>query len=182
MSRIGNQPIPIPDKVDVKIDGQHITVKGQKGQLEMTAHPDMQVKIEDGEVRVNRPTDLRHHRSLHGLTRALIANMVTGVSDGFRRTLEIEGVGYQAEMRGSSLNMKLGFSHEIIIDPPENVSFDIPKESRGRVVHIDGIDKQVVGQLAANIRELRPPEPYKGKGVRYLGERIIRKAGKAGKK
>lgn len=183
MSRIGNRPIDLPDKVDVKIDGSHVRVKGPKGELEMNAHPEMIVKMADGQVIVKRPTDEKRHRALHGLTRALIANMVTGVSKGFRRTLEIEGVGYQAQMQGSSLNLKLGFSHEVVVDPPDsNTKFDVPKESRGRVIHIDGIDKQVVGQLAANIRELRPPEPYKGKGVRYQGEHIIRKAGKAGKK
>ena len=183
MSRIGNRPIPIPDKVDVNIDKRNITVKGPKGELDFTPHVDITVKVEDGEILVERPTDQRKHRALHGLTRALVANMVTGVSDGFRRTLLIEGVGYQAELQGKTLNLRLGFSHEVNMDPPDdNTSFEVPKESRGRTIHIDGIDKQVVGQVAANIRGLRPPEPYKGKGVRYEGEHIIRKAGKAGKK
>lgn len=181
MSRIGKQPITIPDKVEVKIDGKTVTVKGPKGELTHEVHRDIDVKLEDGQLLVTRPTDLAHHRALHGLTRALLANNVHGVSEGFRRTLEIEGVGYQAEMRGTSLVMKVGYSHEVVIDPPENVTFDVPKESRGRMVHIDGIDKQVVGQIAANVRGLRPPEPYKGKGVRYQDERIIRKAGKSGK-
>jgi large subunit ribosomal protein L6 len=183
MSRIGNRPVDIPDKVEVKIDGNSITVKGPKGELQMDAHPEMTVTQEDGQIVIKRPTDEKRHRALHGLTRALIGNMVTGVSEGFRRTLEIEGVGFMAQMQGSNLNLKLGFSHDVTIEPPDNnTKFDVPKESRGRMIHIDGIDKQVVGQLAANIRELRPPEPYKGKGVRYQGERIIRKAGKAGKK
>lgn len=183
MSRIGKQPVVIPDKVEAKIDKQHISIKGPKGHLEMHAHPDMSVKLEDNQIIVERPSDLRHHRALHGMTRALVANMVTGVSEGFRISLEIEGVGYQAELvNPTTLNMKLGYSHEVIVNAPENVTFEVPKEQRGRLLHVDGIDKQVVGQIAANIRELRPPEPYKGKGVRYSNEIIIRKAGKAGKK
>jgi large subunit ribosomal protein L6 len=182
MSRIGKMPISLPDKVEFSIDGQHVTVKGPKGQLEMDVHHDMSVAVEDGEVVVTRPSDLKRHKQLHGLTRALLANMVNGVSEGFRRTLVIEGVGYQAEMRGSDLVLKLGFSHEIVMPPPDgNTSFDVPKESRGRTIHVDGIDKQVVGQVAANIRGWRPPEPYKGKGVRYSDEIIRRKAGKAAK-
>jgi large subunit ribosomal protein L6 len=182
MSRIGKKPIDIPAKVEIKQSGLSVSVKGPKGQLEMDHHPDMSVKVEDNQIIVERPTDMRHHRSLHGLTRSLISNMVEGVSEGFVRTLEIEGVGYQAELQGKNLNMKLGFSHPVVVEPPEGIEFEVPKEDRGRVIHIRGIDKQVVGQIAANIRELRPPEPYKGKGVRYRGERIIRKAGKAGKK
>lgn len=182
MSRIGKQPITLPDKVDVNIDKQTVTVKGPKGELVHQVHPVISVERDNGSVVVKRPTDHRDHRALHGMTRALLQNMVTGVSEGFRITLMIEGVGYQAEIRGSDLVMKVGLSHEVVINPPENVSFDVPKESRGRTLHIDGIDKQVVGQLAANIRELRPPEPYKGKGVRYADEIVQRKAGKAGKK
>lgn len=182
MSRIGKKPVAIPAKVEIKIEGQEVTVKGPKGELKHTVHPDMAVEIADGQLNVVRPTDERQHRALHGLTRALVANMVTGVSDGFRRTLEIEGVGYQADLRGQDLVLKLGFSHEVVVNPPdENTKFDVPKESRGRVIHIDGIDKQVVGQIAANIRGWRPPEPYKGKGVRYSDEVVRRKAGKAGK-
>ncbi|GAB1422446.1 50S ribosomal protein L6 [Anaerolineales bacterium] len=181
MSRIGKKPIPLPSKVEVKIDKNTVNVKGPKGQLEMDAHPDMTLSMEDGTLFIERPSDLRHHKALHGLTRALIANMVTGVSEGFRRTLYIDGVGYQANLQGENLELKLGFSHPVVIEPPENVSFDVPKESRGRVIHIDGIDKQVVGQIAANIRGWRPPEPYKGKGVRYSDETILRKAGKSGK-
>ncbi|MEO1665739.1 MAG: 50S ribosomal protein L6 [Chloroflexota bacterium] len=184
MSRIGNQPVAIPDKVKVDVKGSQVTVNGPKGKLEMNAHYDMAVEVEDGNIVVKRPTDQKQHKALHGLTRALIANMVTGVSEGFRITLEIEGVGYQAQLQGNNLNMKLGFSHEVIVEPPagSEIKFDVPKESRGRVIHIDGIDKQTVGQVAANIRSLRPPEPYKGKGIRYQGEQITRKAGKAGKK
>ena len=181
MSRIGKMPISLPDKVEVTINKNNIKVKGPKGQLERDVHPDMSIKVEDGVMTVERPSDLRHHRALHGLTRALVANMVTGVSEGFRRTLWIEGVGYQAELKGSNLSLKLGHSHDIVVEPPQDVSFDVPQDQRGRLVHVDGIDKQVVGQVAADIRGWRPPEPYKGKGVRYIDEVIIRKAGKAAK-
>lgn len=181
MSRIGRMPITLPDKVEVKINKQEVTVKGPKGTLSHTIHPDIAVALEDGQINVTRPTDQQKHRALHGLTRALLANMVTGVSEGFRRSLMIEGVGYQAEMRGNDLVMKVGLSHEVVFEPPADVSFDVPKDQRGRLVHIDGIDKQVVGQIAANVRGTRPPEPYKGKGVRYIDEVIRRKAGKAGK-
>lgn len=182
MSRIGRKPVDLPAKVEVQINGSEVTVKGPKGELTATMHPDMVIKQEDSQIIVERPSDLQRHRALHGLTRALLQNMVTGVSEGFRRTLQIEGVGYQAGMKGKSLELKVGLSHEVIIEPPDNVSFDVPKESRGRTIHIDGIDKQVVGQLAANIRGWRPPEPYKGKGIRYADEYVRRKAGKAGKK
>ena len=181
MSRIGKMPISLPDKVEVTINKNNIKVKGPKGQLERDVHPDMNIKVEDGVMTVERPSDLRHHRALHGLTRALVANMVTGVSEGFRRTLWIEGVGYQAELKGKNLSLKLGHSHDIVVEPPQDVSFDVPQDQRGRLVHVDGIDKQVVGQVAADIRGWRPPEPYKGKGVRYIDEVIIRKAGKAAK-
>lgn len=182
MSRIGKKPIPVPAKVQVEVKKNEVTVKGPKGELTETFSPDMSVKVEDGNIIIERPTDLQHHRALHGLTRALLANMVTGVSEGFQKTLLITGVGYQAQMQGKNLSLRLGHSHDVIIEPPENVSFDVPKESRGQTVIVDGIDKQVVGQIAANIRGWRPPEPYKGKGVRYSDETIIRKAGKAGKK
>jgi large subunit ribosomal protein L6 len=147
----------------------------------MPIHANMKVTVEDGTVVVARPDDERENRALHGLTRALIANMVTGVSQGYSRTLVIEGVGYQAELRGKDLVMKLGYSHEIVVNPPQDISFEVPKEQRGRVVTIMGIDKQVVGQVAANVRKLRPPEPYLGKGVRYDDEVIRRKAGKTAK-
>ena len=182
MSRIGRKPIPIPDKVTITIDKLDVTIKGPKGELSRRIHPDMTVEIEDNEVVVKRPTDEPRHRALHGLTRALLANMVTGVSEGFRRTLTIEGVGYQALLQGQNLELRVGTSHPVIIEPPEDVSFDVPKESRGRIIHVDGIDNEVIGQLAANIRNWRPPEPYKGKGIRYEGEYVQRKAGKAGKK
>lgn len=179
MSRIGKKPIIIPPKVTVTIDGQAVSVKGPKGELTLSVHPEITIKQQDGSVVIERPSDQPRHRALHGLTRALVANMVTGVSQGFRKTLVIEGVGYSSDMRGRDLVMKLGYSHEIVVNPPPGITFSI--EDRGRVINIDGIDKQVVGQVAANIRELRPPEPYKGKGVRYSDETIRRKAGKAGK-
>lgn len=182
MSRIGRKPVAIPDKVEIKIDGQLVTVKGPKGQLSHTVHPDISVAMEDGQVVATRPSDIGRHRALHGLTRALIANMVTGVSEGFRRSLQIEGVGYQADMRGKDLVLKVGYSHEVVVNPPDaDTVFTVPSESRGRVIHVDGIDKQVVGQIAANIRGWRPPEPYKGKGIRYSDEVVRRKAGKAAK-
>jgi len=181
MSRIGKQPVTIPDKVSVKIQKNAVTVKGPKGELTETFNPDITIKEEDGAIVIERPSDLRHHRALHGLTRALLANMVTGVSEGFRKTLKIEGVGYQASVQGKNLQLRLGHSHEVVVEPPENITFDVPKDSRGTIIHVDGIDKQVVGQTAANIRGWRPPEPYKGKGVRYIDEHVRRKAGKAGK-
>ncbi len=183
MSRVGKKPITIPDKVDLTIDKEtnRVTVKGPKGTLTHDVHPDIIVeRDENGQIVVTRPSDQREHRALHGLTRALVANMVTGVSEGFRRTLIIEGVGYTADLRGKDLVLKLGYSHEIVVNPPENISFELPKERRGSL-NVDGIDKQVVGQVAADIRKLRPPEPYKGKGIRYSDEVIRRKAGKAGK-
>jgi large subunit ribosomal protein L6 len=181
MSRVGKKLIPIPAKVEIKIDGQTVTVKGPKGTLSHDVHPRIQVKTENGEVTVTRGTDERQDRALHGLTRALIANMVTGVSEGYRRTLIIEGVGYQADLRGQDAVFKLGYSHEIVMTPPDGIAFEVPKGQRPSIVHVDGIDKQLVGQVAANIRELRPPEPYLGKGIRYSDEVIRRKAGKSGK-
>ncbi len=179
MSRIGKQPVRLPDKVNVTIDGQQVTVKGPKGELEHVVHPNISVQQENGVVTVTRPNDERENRALHGLERALLANMVTGVSTGFERSLQIEGVGYASELRGADLVMRLGYSHEIVVNPPPNITFEV--EDRGRLIHVKGIDKQVVGQVAANIRELRPPEPYLGKGVRYSDEQIRRKAGKTGK-
>jgi large subunit ribosomal protein L6 len=179
VSRIGRQPIPIPDKVQVEIEGSRVTVKGPKGELCRDCHPDMRIELEDGNLVVSRPTDQRQHRALHGLTRALLNNMVVGVTDGFRKVLEIVGVGYRAEMAGDSLIMHLGYSHHIEVKPPANVTFVL--EPRVKLITVEGIDKEVVGQVAADIRRLRPPEPYKGKGVRYQGEYVRRKAGKAGK-
>jgi large subunit ribosomal protein L6 len=179
VSRIGRMPIPLPDRVQVSIDGSQVEVKGPRGRIERSFHPDMRIELEDSQLTVSRPTDQRQHRSLHGLTRALLHNMVVGVTDGFEKVLEIVGVGYRAEMRGSKLVLSLGFSHPVEIEPPANVEFEV--EERRKLIRIRGIDKEVVGQLAADIRKLRPPEPYQGKGVRYQGEHVRRKAGKAGK-
>ena len=182
MSRVGKQPVTLPDKVSVSINRNSVTVSGPKGQLSRDFNPDMAIRQENGAIVVERPSDQRHHKALHGLTRALLANMVEGVSKGYRKTLQIQGVGYQAQLQGTKLQLRLGHSHEIIVEPPDNIQFDVPKDSRGAIIHVDGIDKQVVGQVAADIRGWRPPEPYKGKGVRYLGEYVRRKAGKAGKR
>ncbi len=179
MSRIGKKPITLPAKVSVTINNADVTVKGPKGELHLTMPPDMTVKQEGNELLVERPSDARQHRALHGLARALLANNVNGVSTGFRRTLKIEGVGYNGDLRGKDLVMKLGFSHEVIVNPPPGISFTT--EDKGTTIHIDGVDKQLIGQVAANIRKLHPPEPYLGKGVRYSDEVIRRKAGKAGK-
>jgi large subunit ribosomal protein L6 len=179
MSRIGKKPIALPAKVTAAISGQDVTLKGPKGELHLTIHPDMKVVQEGNELLVHRPSDQRQHKALHGLTRALLANNVQGVSQGFRRTLKVEGVGYNGDVRGKNLVMKLGYSHEIVVEPPEGISFIA--EEKGTLIHIDGSDKQLIGQIAANIRSLRPPEPYLGKGVRYSDEVIRRKAGKAGK-
>jgi large subunit ribosomal protein L6 len=179
MSRIGKQPITIPPKVAVTIDGQTVTVKGPKGELKTTFHPTMGIALENNEVKITRPSDDRQVRALHGLTRALLNNMVSGVTNGFRKTLLIEGVGYKAELKGKLLVMSVGYSHTIEVPPPDGITFTVG--DRNVIIHIDGIDKQVVGQVAANIRSLRPPEPYLGKGIRYSDEVIRRKAGKAGK-
>jgi large subunit ribosomal protein L6 len=179
MSRIGKKPIEVPKGVTVTVNGQDVTIKGSKGELKHTVHPNISIALEDGVLSVARADDERQNRALHGLERALLANMVTGVSEGFGRTLLIEGVGYGSDLRGKDLVMKLGYSHEIVVNPPPNITFEV--EDRGRMIHVKGIDKQVVGQVAADIRELRPPEPYLGKGVRYSDEIIRRKAGKTGK-
>ena len=179
MSRIGKAPIEVPAGVDVKIDGNSVTVKGPKGQLSREFHEDMTIERENGAIVVRRPSDEQQHRALHGLTRALLANMVIGVTDGFEKTLEIEGTGYRAEPDGNVLVLNLGYSHPVRYSPPGGVSFDV--EDRGKKVIVRGIDKEAVGQAAVDIRSKRPPEPYKGKGVRYQGEYIRRKAGKAGK-
>ena len=178
MSRIGRLPISIPAGVEVDLDGRRITVSGPKGSLTRDLHPDMLVEREDGTLVVRRPTDGKFHRELHGLTRTLVANMVTGVSDGYRKTLEITGVGYRAAMVGSKLQLALGYSHPIEINPPAGIAFEVETPVR---LHVVGIDKELVGRVAASVRSSRKPEPYKGKGVRYAGERIRRKAGKAGK-
>lgn len=176
MSRIGRLPISVPQGVQIDIKGSRVAVNGPKGTLEQRFHPDMKIILEEGNIRVSRPTDQRHHRSLHGLTRALLANMVTGVKEGYQRELLIEGVGYRAEMQGNNMVMHLGFSHLVTVEPPENVTFVV--EDRGKRIVVSGIDKQVVGQISAEIRKWRPPEPYLGKGIRYKGEHVQRKAGK----
>ena len=178
MSRIGRLPIAIPAGVDVTIDGRTVTVKGPKGQLSRELHPDMRVAREDGSLVVSRPTEQKTHKQLHGLTRTLVNNMVVGVTDGYRKGLEITGVGYRAALSGRKLTLNLGYSHPIEIDPPEGIAFEVENPTRLAVV---GIDKELVGQIAAQVRATRKPEPYKGKGVRYAGEYIRRKAGKAGK-
>jgi large subunit ribosomal protein L6 len=179
MSRIGKAPIQLPKGVKVDIQGTAVTVTGPKGNLEQKFHPEMVVSLEDGVLSVTRPSDSRQHRALHGLTRALLNNMVVGVSDGFSKILEIEGVGYRAAMEGSDLVLNVGYSHPITFNPPADIQFAV--EDRNKTVIVSGIDKQVVGEIAAQIRKTRPPEPYKGKGVRYRGEHVRRKAGKAGK-
>ena len=177
MSRIGKQPIPVPAAVKVEIDGSRVSVSGPKGSLSREVVANIRLHLEDGRLVVTRPSDEPRDRAMHGLTRALLANMVIGVDAGFRKTLELVGVGYRAQMQGTRLTLALGFSHPCEVDPPEGISFTV----EGPRVHIDGIDKELVGQVAADIRKLRPPEPYLGKGVRYQGEFVRRKAGKSGK-
>ncbi len=178
MSRIGRLPIPVPSTVDVTIDGRNVTVKGPRGTLSRSLHPDMTVSREDATLVVTRPTEQKTHKQLHGLTRTLVNNMVVGVTDGYRKGIEITGVGYRAALVGRKLTLNLGYSHPIEINPPEGISFEVENPTRLAVV---GIDKELVGQIAAKVRATRKPEPYKGKGVRYAGEVIRRKAGKAGK-
>jgi len=179
MSRIGRMPITIPEGVTVKKEGNVVTVKGPKGELSRELHKDMIVEIEGNQILVKRPSDEKIHRSLHGLTRTLIANMVTGVTQGFTKTLEIVGVGYRAAKAGTKLNLTLGFSHPVVVEPPAGVTIDVPAPNK---IVISGADKEAVGQLAAQIRSYRKPEPYKGKGIKYEGEVIRRKVGKAGAK
>jgi large subunit ribosomal protein L6 len=179
MSRVGKAPISLPNGVSVDMKGSTVTVKGPKGTLQQSLHPDMMVDLDDGVLTVQRPSDSRDHRSLHGLTRALLNNMVVGVSDGYVRVLRIEGVGYRAAMEGKKLILNVGYSHPIYFEPEKDMSFEV--EDRGKTIRVFGIDKQMVGEIAAQIRKTRPPEPYKGKGVRYDGEYVRRKAGKAGK-
>ncbi|MCB9010444.1 MAG: 50S ribosomal protein L6 [Actinobacteria bacterium] len=175
MSRIGRAPIPVPSGVEVNITGQHISIKGPKGSLEHTVAQPIAVALEEGELRVTRPTDRGPHRALHGLTRSLVANMVEGVTDGFAKTLEIQGVGYRAALKGNTLELSVGYSHPVSMSPPDGITFEVPEPT---AVVVRGIDKQAVGQAAAEIREVRPPEPYKGKGIRYAGENVRRKVGK----
>jgi len=175
MSRIGRKPIPVPDTVTVEVSPGSVAVKGPKGELSQRLSSEMKVEQADGTVTVARPTDRGEHRALHGLTRSLIANMVEGVTDGFEKRLEIQGVGYRAQLKGKNLEMALGFSHPVSIEPPEGIEFEVPQPTE---VIVRGIDKQLVGQVAADIRKRRPPEPYKGKGIRYEGEYVRRKVGK----
>ena len=179
MSRIGRQPVAVPKGVDVEIKGSNVHVKGPKGELQHTFPADMMISVKDGEITVQRPSDERTHRALHGMTRSLIFNMVSGVSSGFQKVLEINGVGYRAEMQGKNLALYVGFSHPVIVEPQPGISFEV--EARTRQIKVLGFDKQQIGQVAADIRKIRPPEPYKGKGIKYLEEKIRRKAGKAGK-
>ena len=179
MSRIGKAPITVPSGVDVTISGRTVTVKGPKGSLSRDIPGEIVVRKEESTILVERPNDERQNRSLHGLSRTLVNNMVIGVTDGFTKELEIVGVGYRAEAQGENLRLALGFSHPVVVPAPAGISFEIPVQTR---VIVKGIDKELVGQVAANIRSIRKPEPYKGKGVRYLNERILRKAGKTGKK
>jgi large subunit ribosomal protein L6 len=175
MSRIGRAPIPIPDGVTVEISGQKVVVTGPKGELRHTVVEPIRIVQEDGRLVVTRPTDRGPHRALHGLSRSLVANMVEGVSAGFERQLEIVGVGYRAQLKGRALEMAVGFSHPVTIEPPEGIAFEVPAPTQ---VVVRGIDKQAVGEITAQIRAVRPPEPYKGKGIRYAGEPVRRKVGK----
>lgn len=179
MSRVGRMPIDIPAGVNVTLNGQVITVKGPKGELTRTLHADMKVIVADNVITVERPTDEKGHRALHGLTRALIANMVTGVTTGFKKELEIVGVGYRAQMKGKKLALTLGFSHPLELDAPVGITIECPSATS---IIISGANKEHVGEFAAKVRKYRLPEPYKGKGIRYVGEHVRRKAGKAGTK
>lgn len=178
MSRVGKVPITIPSGIEVKIEGSRVTVKGPKGELSRDLIPDMKLNLSDGVLTVARPGDHPRHRAAHGLTRTLIQNMVTGVSEGFAKTLELQGVGYRAQMQGANLVLAVGYSKPVEVPPPPGIEFEVEGTSR---VIVRGINKEDVGQTAADVRKVRPPEPYKGKGIRYLGEYVRRKAGKAGK-
>ena len=179
MSRIGNKPITVPEGVEVKLDGQHITVKGPKGTLERDIHKNMTVTMDGNVIKVTRPNDEAENRSLHGLTRTLISNMIEGVLNEYKRELEINGVGYRAQLKGKTLVLTLGYSHPVIFEAPQGISFDVPNPN---TIIVRGIDKELVGQTAAEVRTKRPPEVYRGKGIKYADEVIRRKEGKAGKK
>jgi large subunit ribosomal protein L6 len=179
MSRIGKQPVNIPKGVQVNVEGSTVKVKGPKGELSRTFSPQIDIELQDGQVVVKRPSDEKTIRALHGTTRAVLRNMVVGVSEGFSKTLQIEGVGYRAELKGKQLVMSLGYSHPVTVEPPAGISFAV--DDKTKTISVSGIDKELVGQVASDIRNWRPPEPYKGKGLRYQGERVRRKAGKAGK-
>ena len=175
MSRIGRKPIPVPDKVEVDISPTQVKVKGPKGELTQAVSPEMKVELRDGELVVSRPTDRGEHRALHGLTRSLLANLIEGVTNGFEKRLELQGVGYRAQLKGRNLELALGYSHTVSVEAPEGVTFEVPQATE---IVVSGINKQLVGQMAADIRKHRPPEPYKGKGIRYRGEQVTRKVGK----
>ncbi len=178
MSRIGKLPIDVPSGVEIQVEPGLVRVKGPKGELSQAVSRDLQFEREDSKLLVKRPTNRKDHRALHGLTRTLVFNMVTGVTEGFEKRLEIQGVGYRAQLKGKNLELALGYSHPVKVDAPEGIEFEVPLPTQ---IVVRGIDKQAVGEIAAQIRKKRPPEPYKGKGVRYLGEQIRRKAGKTGK-
>lgn len=178
MSRIGKMPVVIPDGVQVKVDDHTVMVKGPKGELTREIHKEIQVNVEDGQIVVTRPSDEKLHKSLHGLTRTLVANMVEGVTKGYERVLEIKGVGYRASKQGNKLVLSVGYSHPVEMEAPQGIEFEVPQPTR---IIVRGINKELVGEVAAKIRAVREPEPYLGKGIMYEGERIIRKAGKAGK-
>ena len=178
MSRVGKSPIAVPNGVDVKIDGSLVTVKGSKGELSRVFNERIGFEQEGDVLTVTRPDDARESKALHGLSRALLNNMVVGVSEGFTKQLEIQGVGYRAALKGNSVELQVGFSHSVVVDAPEGITFEVPEPTK---ISVSGIDKELVGQVAADIRKVRPPEPYKGKGIRYEGEYVRRKAGKAGK-
>ena len=179
MSRIGKMPITIPEGVKVELNNNKIKVSGERGALEINIHPDIQVKVEENKIYVSRPSDDRFHRSLHGLSRSLINNMIEGVFSGFEKTLEIQGVGYRAALDGGKMVIQIGYSHPINVDPPKGIEFEVEKQ---KIIKVKGIDKQLVGETAAKIRLLRKPEPYKGKGIRYIDEVVRRKIGKTGAK
>jgi large subunit ribosomal protein L6 len=177
MSRIGNAPIELPKGVEVKVDRGVVRVKGPKGEMTYATRPEITVKVDDGQIVVSRSSEVKQHRAYHGLTRALVANMVQGVSEGYRKALQIVGVGYRADMRGQDLVLNVGYSHEVVYPQPDGITLTTPTQTQ---IVVEGIDKQKVGQVAAELRAVRPPEPYKGKGIRYEGEHVRRKAGKTG--
>jgi large subunit ribosomal protein L6 len=179
VSRIGKKPVPLPAGVTAAVDGQRLTIKGPKGELKRTFHPDMQLAIEAGQVTVGRPSDESKHKALHGLSRTLVSNMVEGVTKGYEKSLEIQGVGYKAENKPFGLTLTVGYSHQVEFKAPAGITL---KAEQPTLVRVSGCDKELVGQVAANIRDVRPPEPYKGKGIRYVGEKVRRKAGKTGAK
>jgi large subunit ribosomal protein L6 len=179
MSRIGRKPLPVPKGVEVSLAGQAVTVKGPKGSLTLQVHPEIGVRLDDGTVLVERPSDARQHRALHGLTRALLANMVLGVTQGYQKKLELHGVGYKAEANPKGVKLVVGLSHPVEFPAPAGIKISVENNTQ---IRVDGIDKALVGQVAAELRKVRPPEPYKGKGIRYVGEHVRRKAGKTGAK